>query len=123
MQKNRVKVNIAGSSYIVLSEENEDYIRNISEDVDEKIKDIKKSSTDISSLMAAILTAMDFCDFYKKSESASAEFKKQNQNYINANESLRKENSELRKRLSEMEMKLQAISIKNINNSINRVIK
>ncbi len=112
MAKNRVRVNIAGSSYVVLSEENEDYIRTISEDIDKKINDIKKSSTDISSLMAAILTAMDFCDFYKKSTSVSSEFSNKIQTYINANESLRQENSELRKKISDLEMKLQALSIK-----------
>ncbi len=115
MQKNRVKVTIAGSSYMILSEENEDYVRSVSEEIDKKIESIKKSSSDISSLMAAILTAMEFCDLYKKSISTSSELNVKSQNYINVNEKLRLENSELRKRISDLEMKIGAINIKNSN--------
>lgn len=112
MSKNRVRVNIAGSSYTILSEESEDYVHSIGEEVDAKISDIKKSSSDISSLMAAILTAMDFCDLYKKSIANNNGLEDESKETFNANESLRKENNALRARINNLEMKLNSINMK-----------
>ena len=113
MEKNRVRINVAGSTYTILSEEEESYVKAIGEEVDKKISEIKKRSSDISSLMAAILTAMDFCDLYRKSLSEKNKINNENKNHFNITESLRKENSLLREKIGDLEMKLRAINMKN----------
>ncbi len=112
MSKNRVVINIAGSSYRVLSEESAEYVRLVSEEVDARITRAKKSSSDISSLMAAILTAMDFCDLYRKSVKNKAELESQNRSIRDINESLRMENNILRAKIGKLEMKLSALTTK-----------
>ena len=113
MSKNRVRLNIAGSIYTILSEENENYVRSVGDEIDKKINQIKKSSTDISSLMAAILTAMDFCDLYKKSIENQRDLENKNKNYYSMNENLRTENNTLKIKIDSLEKKLNAMSIKN----------
>lgn len=113
MSKNRVVINVAGSSYRILSEESSEYVRLVSEEVDEKITNAKKSSSDISNLMAAILTAMDFCDLYRKSIKNKADLENQNRTTKEVNESLKIENNILRTKIAKLEMKLSTLNNKN----------
>ena len=114
MLKNKVRVNIAGSNYVVLSEEEESYTKLVAEEVNKKIEEIKKSSSDISSLMAAILTAMDFCDLYSKSILTISNLNIKGEEHIKEKEMLQKENSELKKKIFEMEKKIKILESKKI---------
>lgn len=111
MEKNRIKINIAGSSYVILSDESEGYVRSIADEINSKVELIGRKSSDISNLMAAILTAMDFCDLYKKTIKIADEMERNYKNYASVNERLRKENSGLRRIISGLEAKLEKFNV------------
>lgn len=119
MSKNRVRLNIAGSEYTFLSEEEEGYVRSIGFQVDSKIREAKKVSSDISTLMAAILTSMDFCDLYGKSINNLYNLQNRTNEYLETaakaqmeTERLREENNLLKKKISTLEEKIQMKNIK-----------
>ena len=118
MLKNKVRVNIAGSYYVILSDEEESYTKLIAEEVNKKIEEIKKSSSDISSLMAAILTAMDFCDLYSKSILTLSNSNIKDEQRVKEKENLQKENSELKKKINEMEKKIKFLENKVLENKV-----
>ena len=66
MEKKRVKLNICGSDYVIISEDNEDYIKSIGEKVSNKISENLENNSKISVTMAAVLTSLDFCDMESK---------------------------------------------------------
>ncbi len=67
MEKNRVKINMLNTEYVVLSDEDQDYVIKTANEVEKKIKSLKDGNTKISDTMAAILVAMDYCDELKRS--------------------------------------------------------
>ena len=124
MPKNRVRLNIAGSDYNFLSDENEGYVRSVGAQVDSKIREAKKVSSDISTLMAAILTSMDFCDLYRKSVNNLYNLENRINEYLNnitksqvEIEKLRAENKDLINRISDLEIKISSMdSGRNLEN-------
>lgn len=67
MEKNRVKLNICGSDYVLTSEDSESYMRLVGDKVDEKLKEILAKSPRISMSMASVLSSLEFCDELLKS--------------------------------------------------------
>lgn len=119
MTKNRVKINIAGYDCAIISEESEGYIRSVCAQIDSKIRNMMKSNSNISTLMAAIVTSMDFCDVYRKSTQEVQNLEIRMKEYLEAATSLevgaqklKEENQVLRKRVADLEMRLRSVSIK-----------
>lgn len=68
MEKHVVKVNILNTEYSLLTEENDEYVGKLAKKVEENIEQAMLNNSKISTMSAAILTAMDFCDKACKSE-------------------------------------------------------
>ena len=68
MEKHIVKVNILNTEYSLVTEENDEYVSKLAKKVEENIEQAMLNNSNISTMSAAILTAMDFCDKACKSE-------------------------------------------------------
>ena len=66
MDKNTVKVNIYGSEYVIKGDADTGHIEEISQFVDQKMKEINKSGAIKSPLKVAILAALNIADEYFK---------------------------------------------------------
>ncbi len=64
--KNKVGVRIAGKDYMLVGEEPEQYILNLSYYVDKRINEMLKMNPMLSTSMAAVLTSVNFADEYLK---------------------------------------------------------
>jgi cell division protein ZapA len=62
MSSNQVKVNIFGSEYVLKAEGNHEYIKNIANYVDHKMRDVDKSQKINASVKVAILAALNIAD-------------------------------------------------------------
>ena len=62
MSPNQVKVNIFGSEYVLKAEGNHEYIKNIANYVDKKMRDVDKSQKINASVKVAILAALNIAD-------------------------------------------------------------
>ena len=81
MEKNKVSLTIAGSEYVVVSEEEPAYTEELASEVDAKISAILKSSN-LSITQAAILAALDFADEAKKQKAAADNLRSQLKEYL-----------------------------------------
>lgn len=64
--QNKVKINICGQEYTLVSEENQEYMLRIAETVDKKITEIKSQNATLNTPMAAILAALNLADDLEK---------------------------------------------------------
>ena len=80
--KNRVKLNIGGSEYIVVSDESEEYVCGVGDEIDRRIRDQLSSNPHVSITTAAVLTALDCCDEWRKASSAQDNLRLQMKNYL-----------------------------------------
>ena len=62
MSPNQVRVNIFGSEYVLKAEGNHEYIKNIANYVDKKMREIDKSQKINASVKVAILAALNIAD-------------------------------------------------------------
>ena len=60
MGKNKVRLSLFGTDYIITSDEEESYVRRIGDEVEKRITANMQQNTRISVLMSAVLTALDY---------------------------------------------------------------
>lgn len=76
MEKISHKLNVAGSSYKIVSEDSPEYMASLAKEVDLKIDALLKKST-MSTTQAAVIVALDYADTLKKSASSTDNIKAQ----------------------------------------------
>ena len=82
MATNKVKLNIAGAQYSVLSEEDEKYVQLLGKELDLKMAEIMKSNSRISTTQAAVLCALDYADAAAKSTLTADRLRDQIKDYL-----------------------------------------
>ena len=70
---NKVKVNICGKEYTVVSEDSRDYILQVTHTVDQKMQEIMERNSSLNPSMAAILAALNLADETEKIKVAARE--------------------------------------------------
>ena len=63
---NKVKVNIGGKEYTVVSEDSRDYILQIAQIVDQKMQEIMERNPSLNPPMVAVLAALNLADETEK---------------------------------------------------------
>lgn len=113
MDKIKVKINIAGSEFTVLSQDDETYTTMIANEVDRKINEIRTANPQVSVTAAAMLAALNFCDSVKKAEKDSDNFRVQIKEYLteaskNKSEAdeMKRENQRLKKDIQKYRQRL-----------------
>lgn len=113
--KNRVKVNIAGTKFTVVSAEDEAYTLKVADRLNEEIKTVRQAAPGLSVSSAVLLTALNICDNLTKAEEDAERLRRQVKEYLaesekyrsayeeakTENEKLRRDMEIYRKRLSE----------------------
>ncbi len=82
MGKNRVKVTILGSDYVILTEDPEQQILEMAAEVEDQINSFIESSPALSSSMASVLAALNLCDAKKKAEQSADNLRAQIKEYL-----------------------------------------
>ena len=82
MGKNRVKVMILGSEYVILTEDPEQQIQEMAGEVENQINSFIESSPGLSSSMATVLAALNFCDGKIKAEQSVDNLRVQIKEYL-----------------------------------------
>ena len=102
----KIKLNIAGESYNITTDENPEYYLELAAKTDEAISELVRSSSRISVTQAAVLTCLDYADKYTKSERTCENLRSQIQDYLeeaaksrSEAEIARRENAHLLKQL------------------------
>ena len=80
--KNRVKLIIADCEMSVVSDDSEEYIRETGARVDEYIRNLMNRAPSMSTTLAAIFTALDFCDEATKEKETADNLRSQIKDYF-----------------------------------------
>ncbi|MBQ2705069.1 MAG: cell division protein ZapA [Clostridia bacterium] len=72
----KIRLTVAGIEYYVNTDESEAYMREIANKVDVQMTSLSKGNPFLSTTMAAVMCALQFCDENKKLETELAETKR-----------------------------------------------
>lgn len=109
MAKNRIKVSILGSDYIITSEEEENYVRQIAAETEKRIAGITKDNPRLSVTMAAVLAALDYCDEAVKSTESADNLRSQIKDYLEDSSQARMEVEEARREIEKLKKEVQTL--------------
>ncbi|MDR0404413.1 MAG: cell division protein ZapA [Oscillospiraceae bacterium] len=82
MARVRLTLNIGGINYTISSEEEEEYVKRVAEEVNQNMIRTLNGNEKISATMAATLTALEYCDAAKKASVSSDNLRAQIKNYL-----------------------------------------
>ena len=106
--KNKITVELCDKEYALLSDENEDYVKSLAEEINKMIETTAYSNLRISKSDATVLTCLDLCDSNRKLMENNDNMRKQIKMYID-------EIGELNKKLAAYERQKTGKGIKNMS--------
>lgn len=112
MGKNRVRLNIYGTDYVITSDEEEEYIRKIGGEVEKRITANMQDNGRISVVMSAVLTALDYCDEAKKANQSADNLRSQIKDYLEESSKARMEADEARREIERMKREIQTLRMR-----------
>ena len=111
---NKVRVNIAVTSYAIATTDTEKYILSLAKKLDEDITKLLDDNENLSVTKAAVFCAMDYLDEYRKSTGSAENMRGQIQDYIAdaaraklAEDKIRAENEVLRREAAALREQLE----------------
>ena len=111
--KNRVKLIIADCEISVVSEDSEEYIRETGACVDEYIRNLMNRAPSMSTTLAAIFAALDFCDEATKEKLAADNLRSQIKEYFDEAANLRDELTQAHQNEEDAKRELKALKTMN----------
>lgn len=112
MEKNRVKLTICGSEYTILTDDSIEYTAALSDELDEKIRAVLNDNSGVSVTQAAVLTALEYCDMYKKAEKSADNLRGQIKDYLVDSERARTEVEFTRREVERLNREVQKLQAK-----------
>lgn len=115
MSVQKVKLNIAGADYVITTDEAEDYVRRLGEEVDRGMAEAMNGNSRISANMAAVLVAITKADQAHKAVESADRLREQMKGYLDDNarahqeaDAARREADALRRELQDLRRKMAA---------------
>ena len=112
MGKNKVRLSLFGTDYIITSDEEESYVRRIGDEVEKRITANMQQNTRISVLMSAVLPALDYCDEAKKANQSADNLRSQIKDYLEESAKARMEAGEARREIENMKREIQTLRMR-----------
>ena len=112
MSKNRVRLTICGTECAIASEDTENYIRSIGDEVEKAIQEITEKNSRVSLTMAAIIAALGFCDESHRASAAADNLRSQIKDYLEDSSRARLETEESRREVERLKKEIQSLRAK-----------
>lgn len=109
MAKNRIKLTICGCECALCSDDSENYIRSIGDEVQKSVDGILSQNERISITMAAVISALDFCDAAHKASASAENLRAQIKNYLEDSSHARMDAEESRRELERVKRENQTL--------------
>jgi cell division protein ZapA len=97
-ERNKVKLTICGNDFLISTDDSEEYMQEISRQVDGHIRRLMNFSGSMSTSMAAMFAALEFCDQATKAKEAADNLREQLKSYLEDATLAKSEAAELRRR-------------------------
>ncbi len=109
LSKNRIKLNICGCECVLSSEDSENYIRSVGDEVQKAIDDILAKNEKISVTMAAVIAALSYCDDSHKATASAENLRTQIKDYLEDSSHARMEAEEAKRELERVRRENQTL--------------
>ncbi|QEY35302.1 cell division protein ZapA [Caproiciproducens galactitolivorans] len=109
MSRNRVRLNICGCECVIGSDDSESYVRSLGEQVEKAIEDITGKNERVSITMAAIITALRFCDEAQKAAGGADNLRSQIKDYLEDASHARMEAEEAKREVERLKQEIQTL--------------
>lgn len=109
MNRNKIRLNICGSECTITSDDNETYVLAIGDEVEKSMKGIMEKNDRVSLTMAAIITALSFCDEAHKAVATADNLRSQIKDYLEDSSRCRLEADEARREIERMKREIQTL--------------
>ena len=104
---NKVKVEVGGASYVIATQESEDYVLSLGVELDEMISGIREKNESISNMEALVLCCFNYMDAYRKSEESSDNMRSQVTEYLEDAARARIELDEAKREIERLKNRLE----------------
>lgn len=106
-EKKKLVLNINGMKYPITTRESEDYVSELSREIDRSVRQMMDNSR-MSVNEALVLLCLNYLDSYKKAEQGADHLRSQIAEYLEEAAKARAEAGEARKELARLEERLKA---------------
>lgn len=110
--KSKVRLNVCGMDYYITSEDEESYIRAIGDEVDRKMSDMMAGNTNVSTTMAAVISALSYADDAKKAQETADGLRAQIKDYVEETSRARLEADEAKREIERLRRELQGLRLR-----------
>ena len=107
-----MKLNICGTDYVIISDETEEYMKSIADEVSNEMDEVLKTNVRVSVVMAAALTALKYCDESKKYMNDADNLRTQIKDYLEEAVGARMQADEARKDVLRLEGEIEDLKVK-----------
>ena len=104
--KNRIKLDICGTEYIITSDEPESYVLELGAELDRSMRALMNNDPRVSTTMAAVLTALTVSDEARKANASADNLRSQIKEYLSDNARARSEADEARREAERLRREL-----------------
>lgn len=105
--KNRIRLPICGTDYIISSDEPESYVKELGDDLDRSMRSLMDGDSRISTTMAAVLSALTLADEARKASDSADNLRSQIKEYLTDNARIRADAEETRRELERVRRELE----------------
>lgn len=116
MPLNKIKLNIAGTSYTINSTDSEEHVLELAGVLDNDMKQIMEQSPSASITAAAVLCALTYLDKLDKSDSSADNMRVQLKQYLEDANNARSEAEKVKIELEKLKVDLQYLKNQRGNN-------
>ena len=109
MSKNKVKLSICGISCSLVSEDTEEYVLSLGQEVEDFMESLVRQNPRVSLTLAAIITALNFCDSSHKATASADNLRSQIKDYLEDSSRARLEADEARREIEKMKKEIQTL--------------
>ncbi len=110
--RNKVTLRIGGAEYTVRADEETAYILAVGEEVDTYVTQLMKDTPQISTTVAAVFAALEFCDRAHKADAAADNLRAQIRGYVEEAGRARLDVDEARREINRLNQQLQVMTVK-----------
>ena len=107
MELTKVRLQIAGSNYVISTTDSESYVHELAERLDKDMKDILESAPSASVTQAAVLAALDFQDELQKSTGSVDNMRRQIKDYLEDAANAKSEAADAKRQVQELQRQLE----------------
>lgn len=107
--QNKIRVEICGSRYVVSSTEPVEYVRRLTNTIENKVKTIMDSSPSVTLNDAYFLVMLGYADLYEKSEQSADHIRSQLTEYLEDATKAKLEADELKKENGKLKREIEIL--------------